>query len=442
MSAPRPARATALRRLAWREPLDVLAPWAEQPYAFALLSDGSEDGRWSYVGAAPAATFGALAELRDRLEERREAAAGPGPPFRGGAVGVAAYELGATLEASAPQARRTPPWPDLIGGVYDRLVAFDHHRREAWAVARGAGEHAEALADDLAATVATVAPSPEPPSLAGPVRADGEGYPAAVAQVVAAIARGEIFQANIARGWRGRLPPGATPFDLLRALHARSPAPFAGYFRMPDLALVSRSPERFVAVSAEGVARTSPIKGTRPRGRDADADARLAAELLASEKDRAENRMIVDVMRNDLARACLPGTVQVEAFCALRSFSNVHHLVSTVAGRLAPGRDALDLFASAFPPASVTGAPKLQAMRVIARHEPPRGPYCGAMFRAGFDGAFDSSVLIRTVALDRDPDGWRWEARAGAGITADSDPAAEDAEAVQKARAVLAAFDA
>jgi para-aminobenzoate synthetase component 1 len=273
-------------------------------------------------------------------------------------------------------------------------------------------------------------------------RGTGQAHRQAVAETVAAIERGEIFQANVARAWTGALPPGAAPYDVLARLATTSPAPFAGYLRLPGRAVVSNSPERFLEVTAQGRAQTRPIKGTRPRGRTPAEDKALADELLASAKDRAENLMIVDLMRNDLARVCRPGTVSVEAFCALESFANVHHLVSTVVGQLQPEHDALDLFASAFPAGSITGAPKIQAMKVIARHEPPRGPYCGSLFWAGGDGAFDSSVLIRTLAFTEGPDGWRFETRAGGGITADSVPSEEDDEAVAKMAAIRAALTA
>jgi para-aminobenzoate synthetase component 1 len=262
-------------------------------------------------------------------------------------------------------------------------------------------------------------------------------YQAWVDATVEAIAAGEIFQANIARHWSGHLPAGAAPFDVMARLVHRSPAPFAGYLRLPGLALVSNSPERFMEVTAAGGVRTQPIKGTRPRGRTPAEDAANAAELLASEKDHAENLMIVDLMRNDLARACMAGSVRVPALCALESFANVHHLVSTVTGQLAKGMTALDAFAHAFPPGSITGAPKLQSMAVIARHEAPRGPYCGSLFWAGCDGAFDSSVLIRTIAFAEDAAGaWRFDVRAGAAITADSIPADEDAETQAKIAAI------
>jgi len=270
-------------------------------------------------------------------------------------------------------------------------------------------------------------------------------HEAAVAQVVGRIAAGEIFQANIARVWTGRLAAGRRPFDLVARLVSASPAPFAAYLRLPALALVSNSPERFLRVTPGEralVAETRPIKGTVPRGATPEQDDQLAAALAGSAKDRAENLMIVDLMRNDLARVALPGSVRVPALFAIERFANVSHLVSTVTATLAPGRTALDAFAAAFPPGSITGAPKLQAMKVIAALEPPRGPFFGSMFWAGFEGALDSSVLIRTAAFVEQSGGWRFEARAGGGIVADSDPAAERRETDAKIAAILAALTA
>ncbi|WP_158915600.1 anthranilate synthase component I family protein [Caulobacter sp. S45] len=430
-------QARSLIPVPWRDPLDVVAPYADEPFALALLSDGSRAGRWSYVAREPIRTFDRLETLSTELSTITPTTDADLPPFQGGAMGLAGYEWSATLEPTAPQARKAG-WPDLIGGVYDSLVAFDHHSRRAWAIGRGV---TESSAQARAAAARSMCDAPPRPTvrptadfLACPA---SQPYPKAVADVVAAIGAGEVFQANIARAWEGRLDPGVAPFDVLAALTADSPAPFAGYLRLPGLAVVSNSPERFLHVAADGRAHSQPIKGTRPRHADPARDAALAAELTASVKDRAENLMIVDLMRNDLARNCRPGSVTVDAFCTLESFANVHHLVSIVSGRLRADCGALDLFASAFPPGSVTGAPKLQAMQVIARHEPPRGPYCGSLFWAGIDGAFDSNVLIRTLAFAQDETGgWRFETRAGAGITADSDPDTEDAEALAKIAAI------
>lgn len=321
-------------------------------------------------------------------------------------LGLAAYELGARFEGL--DLARDTDWPDLVLADYPEAVVFDHGPR---------GPQA------LAGPKTGASFEPEGPPVA---------YEHAVAEVVRRIGEGELFQANIAQAWRGALPGDATPFDAFTRLVAKSPAPLSAFWRLPGLGLVSHSPERFLSVEGRRV-RTRPIKGTRPRGATPAEDAALAAELEASEKDRAENLMIVDLMRNDLARVCEPGSVEVTALNVVEGFPNVWHLVSTVEGDLAEGKDLADLIAATFPPGSITGAPKHQAMRVIAELEPaPRGPWCGSLFRMDPDGTMDSSVLIRTAAFVEGSDGWRWRALAGAGITADSDPVSERLETEAK----------
>jgi para-aminobenzoate synthetase component 1 len=325
------------------------------------------------------------------------------------------------------------------------LLAFDQVGRRAWAVGRGAtADQAQAAARRALAWLDVPARPSLPPH--AKLQADNpDAYEAAVSEVTGRIAAGEIFQANIARRWRGRLGERVRPFDLFARLAGESPAPFAAYFRLDDRAVVSNSPERFVQVEARAgrlTALTQPIKGTAPRGKTSPEDKALAVALAASEKDRAENLMIVDLMRNDLARVCVPGTVKVPKLFAVETFANVHHLVSTVTGELAAGMSATDLLRAAFPPGSITGAPKVQAMRVISSLEAPRGPFFGSILRLEFDGGLDSSVLIRTAAFVREAGGWRVEARAGAGIVADSRPAAERAETEAKISALAAAFAA
>ena len=442
---------TAQRSAEWRDPLEVLGGFAAEPWTVGLLSGGGgERGRWSYVARRPdqalslnaddpADPFEALAALLGPTSSERPDGLQDGPPFQGGVIGLAAYELGDRVERLGLP--RRPGWPDLAAARYVSLLAFDHVERRLFAIGRGDDPSAaQARADAALGWLA----APPAPSFRGPLAgglhaSDPAAYEAAVAQVVSRIHAGEIFQANIARVWTARLSQGAAPFDLLARLVETSAAPFAAYLRLPGLALVSNSPERFVAVQG-GLAQTRPIKGTRPRGGTGGEDAALAADLLASEKDRAENLMIVDLMRNDLARVCAPGSVKVPELFALESFANVHHLVSTVTGELAPGRTALDLLRAAFPPGSITGAPKVQAMKVIAGLESARGPYCGSLFWAGFDGGLDSSVLIRTVACVETPGGWQVEARAGAGIVADSDPHAERRETETKIAAIAHAL--
>jgi para-aminobenzoate synthetase component I len=446
-------------RAPWRDPVEVAAACADEPFTLCLISDGviseslGERGRWSYLARAPAEQLilqpsdprDALAALAALLGPPRATRAG-GPPFQGGIAGLASYELGERLDPLG--LARMPGWPDLVCGRYERLLAFDHIGREVLAIGPDA-------AGARAALCWLDAPAPPPTGsgrLAADIcRPDPSAHEAAVADVVARIAAGEIFQANIARAWTGELAAGRRPFDLFAHLAGASPAPFAAYLRLPGLALVSNSPERFLQVTrdrdalADGalVAETRPIKGTVPRGATPAEDERLAVALAASAKDRAENLMIVDLMRNDLARVATPGTVRVPALFTVERFANVSHLVSTVTARLAPGRTGLDAFAAAFPPGSITGAPKLQAMKVVARLEPPRGPFFGSVFWADAGGALDSSVLIRTAAFaEQAGGGWRFEARAGGGIVADSDPAGERRETEAKIAAILAALGA
>ena len=219
-------------------------------------------------------------------------------------------------------------------------------------------------------------------------------------------------------------------------LRERNPAPFAAYLNTGEVQIVSASPERFLELQGRQV-ETRPIKGTRPRGATPEEDRRLGAELLASEKDRAENVMIVDLLRNDLSRVCRDHTVLTPEICVLESFATVHHLVSTVTGELRPGLDAVDLLRATFPGGSITGAPKIRAMEIIAELEPTRrGPYCGAIGWLGGDGWMDTSITIRTYAIK---DGMV-AFQAGGGIVADSDPAAEYEETLDKARALIEAL--
>ncbi len=448
----------AMKRVAflhadWRDPAEVLAGFADEPFGLGLLSGGGGPrGRWSYLARRPTRTLVVRAEDPGDAFARMTSLLGPtldadpdGPPFQGGLAGLMSYELGYRLEQVGHPAHAD--WPQLACALYPAVLAFDHQDQKVIAVGRGESQaEARARADEALQLVQARAPAPP---AAGTALAEGfepitpgEAYERAVADIVRRIGEGEIFQANAARAWGGRLRPGAKPIDLMRRLQADSSAPFGAWFTLPGRAVVSNSPERFIRVTAgRGLSvETRPIKGTRPRGADAMADEVLRQELLACEKDRAENLMIVDLMRNDLSRVCPPGTVEVSELFKIETFKNVHHLVSTVTGRLADGLKGLNLLEAAFPPGSITGAPKVQAIKVIAEYEPPRGPYCGSIFWAGFDGAADSSVLIRTVALLEDADGWRYEARAGAGIVADSDPVLERLETEAKIDAIRRAL--
>jgi para-aminobenzoate synthetase component 1 len=257
----------------------------------------------------------------------------------------------------------------------------------------------------------------------------------AVARVIEYIRAGDIFQANLSH--RLEAPLDGTPLELYRRLRTRNPAPFAAFLDFGELAVASSSPERFLRVAPGGQVETRPIKGTRPRGLGPEHDAALALALAESEKDRAENVMIVDLLRNDLSRVCRPGTVRVPQLFALEQYATVHHLVSTVVGELEPEHDAVDLLRAAFPGGSITGAPKVRAMQIIAELEPTqRAVYCGAIGYLSTSGALDTSVVIRTC-LVRGRDVYF---QVGGGIVADSDPEQEYRETLDKAGGLLAAL--
>jgi para-aminobenzoate synthetase component 1 len=263
-----------------------------------------------------------------------------------------------------------------------------------------------------------------------------EGYVEAVARAVEYVHAGDCFQVNLSQ--RLLAPLREHPLDLYARLRALNPAPFAGYFDLGDFQLLSASPERFLRCHPDGSVETRPIKGTRPRGRIPEEDAAQLRDLVANPKDRAENVMIVDLLRNDLGRVCEYGSVTVPRVCEPETFRFVHHLVSEVRGKLRPGLGPLDLLAAAFPGGSVTGAPKVRAMEIIAELEPTaRGPYCGALGWVGFDGAMDTNILIRTFTAGR---GWV-QFPVGGGVVADSDPRREYEETLHKAAGLLKALN-
>jgi len=407
------------------DPIAAFAARAGEPGAALLLSAAapSDMARRSYAlfpagetRAARARDDGAAAAFAAPASFFSGAAGDGG--FRSGLAGLWGYELGALTERAPIPPSAPADWPDLWLGEYpeDAVTAFD------------AAAAAEAAPPPAGATARAAAPRP--------------AYEDKIARAKAHIRAGDIFQVNLSQRFSGRLAPGDDPFAFFRRLTAQSPASHALYARLdPDRALVSNSPELFLSVDPDGRVRTRPIKGTRPRGGSPDEDARLSAELAGSEKDRAENLMIVDLMRNDLSRVCAAGTVRAPRLFETESLANVHHLVSTVEGRLAPGRTAFDALRASFPPGSVTGAPKSRALEIIAELEgEARGPYCGAFGFVDRGGAARFSVLIRTVALLRDADGWRFEFRSGGAITIDSDPAAEYDETLAKAESILRAL--
>jgi para-aminobenzoate synthetase component 1 len=265
---------------------------------------------------------------------------------------------------------------------------------------------------------------------------DRRSYLRALKRAIEYVHAGDCFQVNLAQ--RLLTPLSEPPLRLYERLRQCNPAPFAGYFDLGDYAIASASPERFLSMSADGDIETRPIKGTRPRGRSPREDEARAVDLVDSAKDRAENVMIVDLLRNDLGRVCEYGSVRVEDLCRLESYPFVHHLVSQVRGRLRPGLDNVDLLRAAFPGGSVTGAPKIRAMEIVTELEQvARGPYCGCLGFMGFDGSLDTNLLIRTLVL-----GGGWASfSVGGGIVADSQPEREYEETWHKAAGLLRALE-
>ncbi len=450
-----------VEEIAYLDPIQAFAPWAGQPWSMLLDSARPDEacGRYSYICVSPFQTLmvrngqlltdgtAAQGDPFDRLEEllaglKLPLQAGL-PPFQGGAAGYIGYEMGRFLERIPVPGTDDMRLPDMALGFYDQIIAFDGVERRAWIIAPDAGlAHASARLAQLHAGVAAARVMPLP---AVPDRFDigawtanfsRTDYECAVAQVIEYILAGDIFQANIAQRFAVELGPQFDRYGFYRRLRAVNPAPFAAFLEMGEFAIASSSPERFLKL-ADGMVEARPIKGTRPRGANPEQDSALARELMASEKDRAENVMIVDLLRNDLSRVCEDNSVDVPSLCALESFASVHHLVSIVTGVLRSGLGPVDVLRAAFPGGSITGAPKIRAMQVIAQTEPHiRGPYCGSLGYIGFDGSMDMNIAIRTIAMNAHQAVFH----AGGGIVADSIPAAEYAECLDKARALFTAF--
>ncbi len=458
------------------DPVATAERFLGQPHLLFLDSaaDPERHGRHSFLMAAPSevirtrgpATPSALAQARSLLERCRAEAVPGLPPFQGGLAGYLAYDYGAVLERIPPTRYDDLALPDAVLGLYDWVLAWDHAAGRAWIVstglpARGADQAARAaerlewvrrqLAGPSGGATGRVWSSPPrgaPAAPAYPVegtefaRGIGlrssfthRGYLDAVQRVVDYIVAGDIFQANLSQ--RLESPLEEDPWRLYRRLRHLNPAPFAAYLEFDGIGVASASPERFLRVEPTGQVETRPIKGTRPRGVSPEHDAALARALVDSPKDRAENLMIVDLLRNDLSRVCRPGSVRVPELFALEGHRTVHHLVSAVTGALAPGRGATDLLAAAFPGGSITGAPKVRAMEIIAELEPSRrGIYCGSIGYLSVTGAMDTSIVIRTFVAA----GGRVTFSVGGGIVADSDPEGEYQETLHKARALIQAL--
>jgi para-aminobenzoate synthetase component 1 len=474
------------------DPVESCARFRGLPYLLFLDSarDAAQLGRYSFLSADPALVVHgkgarasvldtrtgadtpldshALAGVREMLAPHLTDAIDGLPPFQGGAAGYVAYDWGAVLERLPSPRYDDLAIPDVVLPLYDWVIAWDHLERRAWLISTGlpatGAEKSQRCKDRLALVrerLASRSLSTETLPYSAPARVphvehapsypvyDTElpagldlrssfthrGYLDALTRVREYIIAGDIFQANLSQ--RFEAPLTESPWTLYQRLRSINPAPFAAFLEFGDVTVASASPERFLRLDGARQVEARPIKGTRPRGVYPAHDAALGRALQESVKDRAENLMIVDLMRNDLSRVSLPGSVRVPELFALERYATVHHLVSTVTGALEPGRDAIDLLCATFPGGSITGAPKVRAMEIIAELEPSRrGVYCGSIGYISLTGVMDTSIVIRTYQAVHG----RVYFSAGGGIVADSDPEQEYRETFDKARALIRAL--
>lgn len=427
-------------------PADYFAALRHAPGA-VLLDSGRPDadrGRYDIMSAWPLHTLqrqpeepgrAFLQRLRKQLQALGQAQlpAQYELPFAGGLIGYLSYDFGRQLEQLPAQAQDDLQLPDARLGLYPWALISDHQRATSQLVFHPTLETRERLR--LLELFSALEPATAAPfSLKQPMQPDisAQQYAQALAQVQQYIQAGDCYQVNYTQRFSAHCHGDA--WTAYSALRAACPTPFSGFMTLPaEGAIVSLSPERFVRVSKRQV-ETRPIKGTRPRGKDNAEDAANAAQLLASPKDRAENLMIVDLLRNDLGRTCRTGSVRVPELFSLESYPNVHHLVSSVTGELAADKDALDLIGDSFPGGSITGAPKIRAMQIIDELEPTRRSiYCGSLLYLDVRGEMDSSIAIRSLLIK---DG-RVSCWGGGGIVADSDWEAEYQESITKVKVLL-----
>jgi para-aminobenzoate synthetase component 1 len=429
-------------------------PW---PVWLDSAARGGPSGRYDIVAADPRitlrtrgrtteiATRGGVTSspsspfelLRAQLGERHEGS--EDLPFCGGAIGYFGYDLGRLLERLPSIAAADVGMPELAIGIYDWAVVVDHEKRSARLVGLGRDprtfEQWPSLLERLARPAAAQPAAPFRVLTRAHSTVSRDEYAAAFGRVQEHIRLGDCYQVNLTQRFEARAD--GDPWAAYLKLRKINPAPFAAYLDFPDGRVLCSSPELFLRVVGDHV-ETKPIKGTRPRGADDARDRALADALRTSPKDRAENVMIVDLLRNDLGKACVPGSVRATKLFDVESFASVHQLVSTVEGRLSRGRDALDLLEGCFPGGSITGAPKVRAMQIIEELEPQRrGVYCGAIGYVGYDGNMSLNIAIRTLVQHGDSI-YAW---AGGGVVADSQVDAEYQESLDKAAALLAVLN-
>lgn len=441
------------------EPQHMFASLAAHPWSMWLDSgaSGGELGRYDILVAEPYLTLvtrgdetlityseGVLTStedpfrlLRDSLKPDDNIKCDPEIPFAGGAVGYFGYDLARRIESLPQHATDDIGMPEMAIGLYDWAVVFNHQKRRCWLVSHGlrseTRDHWPQLVERFSET--HIAPIEEFRATSAIQSNMGEeSYAKAFQRIQHYLVEGDCYQVNFAQ--RFSVEVSGDPWQGYLQLRQRNPTPFSAYLNTPFGQILSTSPERFLKLEGKQV-ETRPIKGTRPRSQDMETDRALKVELLGSEKDRAENLMIVDLLRNDLGKSCCTGSVQVPKLFTVESYATVHHLVSVIEGELCKESDALKLLRDCFPGGSITGAPKLRAMQIIEELEPcRRGIYCGSIGYIGYDGNMDSNIVIRS-ALHHDG---KLYYSAGGGIVRDSECVAEYQETFDKAKTFFDCF--
>ena len=436
------------------DPAEEFTRLADQRYALFFDSNcpGSPQNRYSYICWAPVEIIEAKNSqitvtnreqqlsfrgnpfnvLQERLEAyaiHKETKEGL-PPFQGGAAGSFGYDLGRSLETFPNTAQDNASLPDMMIGIYDQVIAYDHDLEQAWIMIHAESEQEKDIKKRMIESLQPHQRSYQPFSAEWFSDVSEEQYKGDIQSIIDQIYAGEVFQVNISRRLEAKILHSFDSYGHYQFLRQTNAAPFSAYMNFGDIQIASSSPEQFLKIE-NGQIETRPIKGTLS---DTE-DKRLLQE---SKKDLAENLMIVDLMRNDLSRVCDPGSIQVPELFRLDHYEGLYHLTSIVTGQLQKNKTPVDALKACFPPGSVTGAPKIRAMEIIEELEPyRRGPYCGSLGMIGFHGYMQTSVTIRTLIYQGDT----VYLQTGGGIVADSAPESEYVETLNKAEAILASFD-
>lgn len=441
-----------------RNAAELFALIADEPWSMFLDSGYPriDMGRYDIIVSRPAITletYGDVTYIKDDADNNITSTEDPllllkqylgekdinlsGLPFCGGAIGYLAYDLGRRLETLPELAMQDINMPEMAVGIYDWALIVDHHVRRVWLASFCRFKKTESIWPELLELFSTpTSKEAKGFRVTSDVKSNmsREQYGLAFDKIKKYIRDGDCYQVNLSQRFAADFEGDS--WSAYLKLREVNPAPFAAYLNLPFGAVLSSSPERFLRVTGNQV-ETKPIKGTKHRSVFAYEDKALAVCLLESEKDRAENLMIVDLLRNDISKSCESGSVVVPKLFALETYATVHHLVSTISGRLANDKNALDLLRGCFPGGSITGAPKLRSMEIIEELEPHRRSiYCGSIMHVGFDGNMDSNICIRTLIQYKE----QLYFNAGGGIVWDSKVDAEYKECFDKAAAMLKLF--